>query len=160
MYVCTVLTNATQTNASNPTDQQLALPASRINSQLLPTLRAELTALTFHSPHLSETEKLRANHHIHECEDAKRLTHWLRTVKAELARRNLTARIKKALVQRPLPYLRTWRQPWLLRRAPEPTVSTLALCYVVDRPAPACDCRAAAQFQSARTRTYAQPLRD
>jgi hypothetical protein len=159
MYVCTVLTNATQMNASNPADQQLALPASRISSQLLSTLRAQLTALTFHSPHLSEAEKLRANHHIHECEDAKRLTHWLRTVKAELARRNLAAQTKKALAQRPLPYLRTRRQPWLLRRTPEPAVSTLALCYIVDHPALARDRRTAAQFQPARTLTYAQLLR-
>jgi hypothetical protein len=146
-------------NASNPADQQLALPASRISSQFLPTLRAQLTALTFHSSHLSEAEKLRANHHIHECEDTKRLTHWLRTVKAELARRNLAAQTKKALAQRPLPYLRTRRQSWLLRRAPEPTVSKLALCYVVDRPALARDRRAAVQFQPGRTLTYAQLLR-
>jgi hypothetical protein len=140
-------------------NQVLGQDAAPTASCLLPTLRAQLTALTFHSPHLSEAEKLRANHHIHECEDAKRLTHWLHTVKAELARRNLAAQTKKALAQRPLPYLRTRRQPWLLRRTPEPTVSTLAFRYVVDRPALARDCRAVAQFQPARTLTYAQLLR-
>jgi hypothetical protein len=136
-------------------NQVLGQDAAPTAACLLPTLRAQLTALTFHSPHLSEAEKLRANHHIHECEDAKRLTNWLRTVKTELVRRNLAAQTKKALAQRPLPYLRTW----LLRRTPEPTVSTLALRYVVDRPALARDCRAVAQFQPARTLTYAQLLR-
>jgi hypothetical protein len=140
-------------------NQVLGHDAAPTAACLLPTLRAQLTALTFHSPHLSEAEKLRANHHIHECEDAKRLTYWLRTVKTELARRNLAAQTKKALAQRPLLYLRTPRQPWLLRRTPEPTVSTLALRYVVDRPALARDCRAVAQFQPARTLTYAQLLR-
>jgi hypothetical protein len=159
MYVCSVLTNATQMNASNPADQHLALPASRISSQLLPTLRAQLTTLTFHSPHLSEAEKLRANHHIHECEDAKRLTHWLHTIKAELARRNIAAETKRALAQAPLPYLRTRQQPQLLRRAAKLTVNMLALHYVVDHPAPAHDRRAAAQVQPLHTLTYTQLLR-
>jgi hypothetical protein len=137
-------------------NQVLGLDTAPTAACPLPTLRAKLTALTFHSPHLSEAEKLSANHHIHECEDGKRLTHWLHTVKAELARRNLAAQTKKALAQRPL---RTRRQPWLLRRGPKPTVSKLALCYVIDRPALAPDRRAAAQFQPGRTLTYAQLLR-
>jgi hypothetical protein len=140
-------------------NQVLGQDAAPTAACLLPTLRAQLTALTFHSPHLSEAEKLSANHHIHECEDGKRLTHWLHTVKAELARRNLAARIKNALAQAPLPYLRNRRQPQLLRHAAKPTVSTLALRYFFDRPARVRDCRAAAQFQPARTLTYAQLLR-
>ncbi|MGI4824386.1 MAG: hypothetical protein ACRYFV_24515 [Janthinobacterium lividum] len=140
-------------------NQVLGQDAAPTASCLLPTLRAQLTALTFHSPHLSEAEKLRANHHIHECEDSKRLTHWLRTVKADLARRDLAAQTKKALAQRPLPYLRNWRQPQLLRRAAKLTANMLAFHYVVDRPALARDCRAVAQFQPARTLTYAQLLR-
>jgi hypothetical protein len=140
-------------------NQILGQNAAPTAACFLPTLRAQLTALTFHSSHLSEAEKLRANHHIHECEDVKRLTHWLRTVKAELARRNLAAQTKKVLAQAPLPYLRNQRQPQLFRHAAKPTVSTLALRYFVDRPALAPDCRAAAQFQPARTLTYAQMLR-
>jgi hypothetical protein len=140
-------------------NQVLGQDTAPTASCLLPTLRAQLTALTFHSPHLSEAEKLRANHQIHECEDAKRLTHWLRTVKAELARRNLAAQTKKALAQRPHPYLRTRRQPWLLRRAAKLTVNTLVFHYVVDRPASDRDRRAAAQFQPLHTLTSAQLLR-
>jgi hypothetical protein len=136
-------------------NQVLGQDAAPTAACLLPTLRAQLTALTFLTPHLSEAEKLRANHHIHECEDGKRLTHWLHTVKAELARRNLAAQTKKALAQGPLPSLRTRRQSWLLRRGPKPTVSKLALCYVIDRPALAPDRRAFAQFQPGRTLTYA-----
>jgi hypothetical protein len=140
-------------------NQVLGQDAAPTASCLLPTLRAQLTALTFHSPHLSAAEKLRANHHIHECEDAKRLTHWLHTVKAELARRNLATQTKKALAKRPLPYLRTRRQPQLLRRAAKLTVNTLAFHYVVDRPALARDRRTAAQFQPLHTLTSAQLLR-
>jgi len=77
-------------NASKSAPQQLALPASRTNcsSQVsLATLRTHLATLTFHSPYLSDAEKLRANHHIHECEQVAQLLLWLQTVPAELARR-------------------------------------------------------------------------
>lgn len=120
----------------------------------LPTLRAQLTALTLHSPHLSEAEKLRANHHIHECEDVNRLTHWLQTVQAELARRNITAQTKKALAKYASP---TRRHPQPAHHMP--TVSTLAAHYVLDRLAAPRDRHATAQFQPARTLTYAQLLR-
>ena len=56
----------------------------------LSTLRTHLTTLTFHSPYLSDAEKLRANHHIHECEQVAQLLRWLQTVTAELARREAT----------------------------------------------------------------------
>ena len=54
-------------------------------SPVLALLRAQLTALTFPSPYLSEVEKLLANHHIHECEDEERLQVWLRNIADELA---------------------------------------------------------------------------
>ncbi|SFQ49222.1 hypothetical protein [Hymenobacter arizonensis] len=50
-------------------------------------LRAQLTALTFGNPLLSAAEQLRANHAIHECEDADRLARWLVNTRRELARR-------------------------------------------------------------------------
>jgi hypothetical protein len=56
-------------------------------SPVLTLLRAQLTALTFPSPYLSEAERLLANHHIHECEDEERLLAWLRNVATEIARR-------------------------------------------------------------------------
>lgn len=56
-------------------------------SSTLITLRAQLTALTFPSPYLTEAEKLLANHHIHECEDRQRLRIWLQNVPLELAQR-------------------------------------------------------------------------
>jgi hypothetical protein len=140
-------------------NQVLGQDAAPTASYLLPTLGAELTTFTFHSPYLSEAEKLRANHHIHECEDAQRLTHWLHTVRTELARRNIAAQTKRALAHRPLPYPYTRRQLQLLRRAAKSTGSTLALHHVVDHPAPARDRRAAAQFQPLHTLTYTQLLR-
>ena len=53
----------------------------------LAVLRAQLTALTFPSAYLSETEKLLANHHIHECENAEQLARWLSNTPAALAKR-------------------------------------------------------------------------
>jgi hypothetical protein len=151
-------------NASKPAAQQVALPASRISNQPLPLLRAQLAALTFYSPHLSEAEKLRANHCIHEREDTERLAHWLHTVKAELARRNMAAQLKKALAQYaapkrptdPLLYLRNNRQLGLPCR----THKTIALAhhYVPDHAATIQDRRAAAQFQPICTLTYAHLL--
>lgn len=147
--------------------QVLGQAAALTTACSLPSLRAQLTALTFHSPHLDEAEKLRANHCIHECEDAERLTNWLRTVQAELARRNMAAQTQKALTKYaapkrqalPHPTLRNRHHPRPPRRAPKPPVGTLALHYVIDRPAPPLDRRAAAQFQPARTLTYGQLLR-
>ena len=78
-------------NASNIAFQRLALPASRTTieaTRSLAALRAHLTALTFPSPYLSEAEKLLANHRIHECEDARQLTRWLKNTTATLARRH------------------------------------------------------------------------
>lgn len=72
--------------ASKSAHQQLALPASRTNNQVsIATLRAQLTILTFHSPYLSDAEKLLANHRIHDCEQVAQLLRWLHTVHAELA---------------------------------------------------------------------------
>jgi hypothetical protein len=51
----------------------------------LSTLRTQLTTLTFHSPYLSDAEKLLANHCIHDCEQVAKLLRWLHTVPAELA---------------------------------------------------------------------------
>lgn len=53
-------------------------------------LRTHLTTLTFHSPYLSDAEKLRANHRIHDCEHLAQLELWLHTVPAELAWREAT----------------------------------------------------------------------
>jgi len=53
----------------------------------LSALRTQLTTLTFHSPYLSEAEKLLANHRIHDCEQVAQLLRWLHTVPAELAQR-------------------------------------------------------------------------
>jgi hypothetical protein len=52
---------------------------------ILLALRTQLTTLTFHSPYLSDAEKLRANHRIHDCEQLAQLELWLQTVPAELA---------------------------------------------------------------------------
>ena len=134
-------------------NQSLRQAAAPTAACPLPTLRAQLTALTFHSPHLSEAEKLRANHHIHECEDAKRLTHWLQTVQAELARRNIVAQTKKTLAKYASPTRYHPRPP-----RHTPTVSTLAAYYVLDRTAAPHDRHAAAQFQPAHSLTYAQLL--
>jgi hypothetical protein len=72
--------------ASKSAHQQLALPASRTNNQVsIATLRTHLTTLTFHSPYLSDAEKLLANHHIHNCKQVAKLLLWLHTVPAELA---------------------------------------------------------------------------
>lgn len=51
----------------------------------LSTLRTQLTTLTFHSPYLSDAEKLLANHRIYDCEQLAQLLRWLQTVPAELA---------------------------------------------------------------------------
>jgi len=56
----------------------------------LSTIRTHLTTLTFHSPYLSDAEKLRANHRIHDCEQLAQLALWLLTVPAELAWREAT----------------------------------------------------------------------
>jgi hypothetical protein len=53
-------------------------------------LRTHLTTLTFHSPYLSDAEKLRANHRIYDCEQLAQLELWLQTVPAELAWREAT----------------------------------------------------------------------
>jgi hypothetical protein len=72
--------------ASKSAPQQLALPASRTNNQVsIAALRTHLTTLTFHSPYLSDAEKLRANHRIHDCEQLAQLELWLQTVPIELA---------------------------------------------------------------------------
>lgn len=72
--------------ASKSAPQQLVLPASRTNNQVsIAVLRTHLTTLTFHSLYLSDAEKLRANHRIHDCEQLAQLELWLQTVPAELA---------------------------------------------------------------------------
>lgn len=104
---------------------------------MLGELRQALSAIFFGNSLFSPQEQLRANHHIHECEDATRLTHWLQTVKAELTRRSIAAQAQRC-----------------------PTTGhPLPLPYVLDHPAGPRDRRAAAQFQPARTLTYAQLLR-
>lgn len=60
----------------------------------LADLRAQLTALTFGCALLSEVEQLRANHHIHECEDVGRLTRWLVNTRRELERRAMRQEIR------------------------------------------------------------------
>jgi hypothetical protein len=77
--------------ASKSAPKQLALPASRTYNQVsIATLRTHLTTLTFHSPYLSDAEKLRANHRIHDCEQLAQLELWLQTIPAELAWREAT----------------------------------------------------------------------
>lgn len=72
--------------------------------QLLATLRAQLTALTFGSPWLTAAEQLRANHHAHECQDAGRLGFWLVNTQAVIARR--AAEYQRQRVQAGLTRLR------------------------------------------------------
>ena len=59
---------------------------------VLGELRHALSAVFFGNPLFSPQEQLLANHYIHECEDARQLTRWLRNVTAALARWNPAGR--------------------------------------------------------------------
>ena len=54
---------------------------------VLGQLRHSLSAVFFGNPLFSPQEQLLANHYIHECEDARQLTCWLRNMTAAIARR-------------------------------------------------------------------------
>lgn len=55
---------------------------------VLGELRHALSAVFFGNPLFSPQEQLLANHYIHECEDARQLTRWLRDITAAIARRH------------------------------------------------------------------------
>ena len=59
---------------------------------VLSELRHALSAVFFGNPLFSPQEQLLANHYIHECEDARQLTCWLRKVTAALALRHPAGR--------------------------------------------------------------------
>lgn len=64
---------------------------THVTGQLvLGELRHALSAVFFGNPLFSPQEQLLANHYIHECEDARQLTRWLRNMTAALARRHVT----------------------------------------------------------------------
>ena len=54
---------------------------------VLGELRYALSAVFFGNPLFSPQEQLLANHYIHECEDARQLTRWLRSLSAAIAHR-------------------------------------------------------------------------
>lgn len=54
---------------------------------VLGELRHALSAVFFGNPLFSPQEQLLANHYIHECEDARQLTRWLRNMSAALTHR-------------------------------------------------------------------------
>ena len=56
---------------------------------VLGELRHALAAVIFGNPLFSPQEQLLANHYIHECEDARQLTRWLRNMNTALTRRPL-----------------------------------------------------------------------
>jgi hypothetical protein len=58
---------------------------------VLGELRHALSAVFFGNPLFSPQEQLLANHYVHECEDARQLTRWLRNMTAALARRHPTS---------------------------------------------------------------------
>jgi hypothetical protein len=58
-----------------------------MDSFLMAETRSQLVALTSNSPYLTDAERLRANHNIHECEDLMRMVRWIVNVKRELTRR-------------------------------------------------------------------------
>ncbi|MFC6225622.1 hypothetical protein ACFP2F_20415 [Hymenobacter artigasi] len=57
---------------------------------ILGELRHALSAVFFGNPLFSPQEQLLANHYIHECEDARQLTGWLRNMSAAVAHRLCT----------------------------------------------------------------------
>ena len=59
---------------------------------MLGELRHALAAVFFGNPLFSPQEQLLANHYIHECEDARQLTRWLRNMTAALTRRSPAGR--------------------------------------------------------------------
>jgi hypothetical protein len=67
----------------NQLPKQVAVPTAAYS---LAVLRARLTALTFSSSCLSESEQLLANHRIHKDEDARQLVCWRTTTPPALAR--------------------------------------------------------------------------
>lgn len=113
---------------------------------LLATLRAQLTALTFHSPYLTAAEQLRANHHIHDCPDPARLARWLRNLPAMLARREAEQRSA------------TLAHYAALLHETRPLRPTTPLPYPGDSAASARDQRAAAGFAPAQSLRYAHLL--
>lgn len=54
---------------------------------VLGELRHALSAVIFGNPLFLPEEQLLANHRIHECEDARHLTRWLRNIPTALAKR-------------------------------------------------------------------------
>lgn len=123
-------------------------------------LKAKLPALTFDSPYLSAAEQLRANHSVHECEDAAYLIRWHANVLAELTCRQATA-----ARQRNQDALRTtlrsasFRDHFPGKRHPAPTwVPGSPLPDCADRRAGTFDRRAAARFQPADSLTFAHLL--
>ncbi|WP_157530920.1 hypothetical protein [Hymenobacter norwichensis] len=50
-------------------------------------MRTRVTALTFPSSYLSETEQLLSNHRVHKDENAQQLARWRTTTSPALAKR-------------------------------------------------------------------------
>lgn len=57
---------------------------------VLGEIRHALSAIFFGNPLFSPQKQLLANHYIHECEDARQLTCWLRNMTAAIAHRYST----------------------------------------------------------------------
>ena len=59
---------------------------------VLGELRHALSAVFFGNPLFSPQEQLLANHYIHECEDVRQLTRWLRNMSAAINHQHPTGR--------------------------------------------------------------------
>jgi hypothetical protein len=123
-----------------------------------------LVALIGH-PLFSDAEQLWANHFAHECEDVNRLICWGRSVQAEIARREATARAEAACLRRQFTLRNTLRQvhPASFRRhcfrRPTPAwLASFPSLDQADRRASTFDRLAASRFQPLDSLTFASLL--
>lgn len=126
--------------------QQVTASTTNCSPTPLTTLRAQLTALTFHSLYLSEAERLRANRRIRNCQNPARFARWLRNLPAVLARHEAEQRAA------------TLAHYATLLHKTRPSRPARPLAYPGDCLASARDQRAAARFAPAQTLRYAHLL--
>lgn len=126
-------------------------------------LRQHVLSPLIGNPLFSDAEQLRANHFVHECEDAARLTRWYANVLAEIARRQAAAahQRRQQARQTTLRQLHSYRYRGHRPRKTQPTptwVPGTALPNRADRHAGTFDRRAAAHFHPAQSLTLAHLL--
>jgi hypothetical protein len=132
---------------------------------MLSELRQHVLLPLIGNPFFSDTEQLRANHFVHECEDIAQLIRWQASVKTEIARRKVAARVEAAYLQRQCVLRTTLRQlhPASFRchclrwPAPAQPASFYSLDQA-DRRAGTFDRIASARFQPADSLTLADLL--